>query len=97
MEQIYNLFKNHTIVTTEIGDKVVFSVRTQLITFYLPALAQNCDIIQFNGYDACPDCKIHGIVMERQVFYPYFNLPAARKTDNDYMIFSTLRSFIETI
>ena len=97
VEQIYDLFKNHIIVTTEIGDKIAFSVRAQLITFGLPALAQNCNIIQFNGYDACPDCKIHGIVIERQVFYPYSNLPTARKTDNDYMTLSRHNPMLKAV
>ena len=97
VEQIYDLFKNHIIVTTEIGDKIAFSVRAQLITFDLPALTQNCNIIQFNGYDACPDCKIHGIVIERQVFYPYSNLPTARKTDNDYMAFSRHNPMLKAV
>ncbi|CAF4521090.1 unnamed protein product [Didymodactylos carnosus] len=41
--------------------------------------------MQFNGYDACPYCMIHGIPIERQIFYPYSPVPSPPKTDDDYM------------
>ena len=31
----------------DIDEHVMFSIRAQLVTFELPALAQNCNIIQF--------------------------------------------------
>ncbi|CAF4632531.1 unnamed protein product, partial [Didymodactylos carnosus] len=64
-----------------------FSVRVQWATFDLPALALNCNITQFNGYDACADCKVHGVAIGKQIYYPYSAQPSPPKTDNDYVIF----------
>jgi hypothetical protein len=66
-----------------------FNVRVQLITFDLPAMAQNCNIVQFNGYDACPYCQQHGYAIGTQMFYPYAQIPSPRKTDEDYLRGST--------
>ncbi|CAF3381159.1 unnamed protein product, partial [Rotaria socialis] len=88
VQQIHDLFKNGIIISTDAGEKLKFNIRAQYATFDLPALAQNCNIIQFNGYDACPDCDIHGIAIGRQVFYPYSATPAAPKTDHDYTTLS---------
>ncbi|CAF3874898.1 unnamed protein product [Rotaria sp. Silwood1] len=71
VEQISDLFKNGITIITNAGKNLKFSIRAQLVTFDLPALAQNCNIIQYNGYDACPDCNIHGIAIDRQVVYPH--------------------------
>ncbi len=92
VEQIHDLFNNGIMITTDAGEKLKFIIRVQLVTFDLPALAQNCNIIQFNGYDACPDCDIHGIAIERQIFYPYSKIPAAPKTDHDYTTLSTRKT-----
>ncbi|CAF3710089.1 unnamed protein product [Rotaria socialis] len=88
VQQIHDLFKNGIIISTDAGEKLKFNIRAQYATFDLPALAQNCNIIQFNGYDAYPDCDIHGIAIGRQVFYPYSATPAAPKTDHDYTTLS---------
>ncbi|CAF4393660.1 unnamed protein product [Didymodactylos carnosus] len=61
-----------------------FIVRVQLVTFDLPALALNCNIIQFNGYNACPYCKITGKAIEKQVFYPHSSDQYSSKTIDDY-------------
>ncbi|CAF1385158.1 unnamed protein product [Didymodactylos carnosus] len=61
-----------------------FIVRVQLVTFDLPALALNCNIIQFNGYNACPYCKITGKAIEKQVFYPHSPDQYPPKTIDDY-------------
>ncbi|CAF1199868.1 unnamed protein product [Rotaria sordida] len=92
VEQISDLFKNGITIITNAGKRLKFSIRAQLVTFDLPALAQNCNIIQFNGYDACPDCNIHGIVIDRQVFYPHSKKPFAPKTDHDYISLATQRT-----
>ncbi|CAF5057456.1 unnamed protein product, partial [Rotaria magnacalcarata] len=97
VEQIHELFKTGITITADDGEKVMFAIRVQLVTFDLPALAQNCNIIQFNGYDACPDCDIHGIAIERQVFYPFSKLPSTPKTDRDYMTFSLQKSLVKSI
>ncbi|CAF1199793.1 unnamed protein product [Rotaria sordida] len=65
VEQIHDFIQNGITITTDTGEKLKFMIRAQSVTFDLPALAQNCNIIQFNGYDACPDCDIHGIAIER--------------------------------
>ncbi|CAF5076643.1 unnamed protein product, partial [Rotaria magnacalcarata] len=79
---------NGIIINTDAGEKLKFNIRAQYATFNLLALAQNCNIIQFNDYDACPECDIHGIAIGRQVFYPYSATPAAPKTDHDYTTLS---------
>ncbi|CAF4366869.1 unnamed protein product, partial [Rotaria magnacalcarata] len=88
VQQIHDLFRNGIIINTDAGEKLKFNIRAQYATFDLLALAQNCNIIQFNGYDACPDCDIHGIAIGRQAFYPYSATPAAPKTDHDYTTLS---------
>ena len=65
--------------------KLKFNVRVQLVTFDLPAMAQNCNIVQFNGYDACPYCKQHGYAIGTQIFYPHEEIPSSRKTDEHYV------------
>ncbi|CAF1426608.1 unnamed protein product [Rotaria magnacalcarata] len=95
VEQIHELFKTGITITADDGEKVMFAIRAQLVTFDLPALAQNCNIIQFNGYDACPDCDIHGIAIERQAFYPFSKLLSTPKTDRDYMTFSLQKSMVK--
>jgi hypothetical protein len=65
--------------------KIQFNIRVELITFDLPTLAHNCNIIQFNGYDACPFCKVHGYAIGTQIFYAYSQTPSPRKTDDDYL------------
>ena len=47
------------------GESIQVSVRAQFVTFDLPALAQTCNVTQFNGYDACPDCMAHGTPIHR--------------------------------
>lgn len=85
VEQIEDLCKNGIILKSDNGKRIKFDVRVQLITFDLPALAQNCNIIQFNGYDGCPYCKVHGSAIGTQIFYPHAATPAAKKTNDDYM------------
>ncbi|CAF1321466.1 unnamed protein product [Didymodactylos carnosus] len=70
-------------------EQLKFSIRVQYATFDLPALAQNSNIIQFNGYYACSDCKVQGVAIDRQIFYPYSPVPSPRKTDHDYLTLST--------
>ncbi|CAF4124476.1 unnamed protein product [Rotaria sp. Silwood2] len=89
VEQIQDLFQNGITINNSAGQKFKFIVRAQYATFDLPALAQNCNTMQFNGYDACPDCDIHGVVIERQVFYPYSATPSTPKTDRDYTTLTT--------
>jgi hypothetical protein len=90
--QIYDLFNTGITITTDTGEKLKYAIRAHLATFDLPALAQNCNITQFNGYHACPDCDIRGVVIERQVFYPYSKTPSAPKTDHDYTTLSTQKA-----
>lgn len=84
VDQITDLLKNGVSVTTEQGKTITFSIRVQLVTFDLPALAHHCNIIQFNGYHACPDCTIPGVAIDRQVVYPYFQDSFPPKLDKDY-------------
>ena len=56
VDQIQNRFKSGIITTRDSGEFIQVSVRAQFVTFNLPALAQTCNVIHFNGYDACPDC-----------------------------------------
>lgn len=51
-------------------------------------MAAHLNIKQFNGYDACPDCKIHGIAHGREIFYPHNDTPSEPKTESDYAKFS---------
>ncbi|CAF1239252.1 unnamed protein product [Adineta ricciae] len=85
VEQIRSLYETGITVRLNNNKKVKYNIRVQLITFDLPALAHNCNIIQFNGYDACPFCKIHGIAIGTQVFYPYSPTPSLLKSDRDYL------------
>ncbi|CAF2846948.1 unnamed protein product [Rotaria sp. Silwood2] len=89
VEQIRLLYKNRIIIKLNDNTKIKFNVRVQFITFDLPALAHNCNIVQFNGYDACPFCKIHGFAIGTQIFYAYSPTPYPKKTDNDYIQLST--------
>ena len=70
------------------GSSESYSVRTQFVLFDLPAMAAHLNIKQFNGYDACPDCKIHGIAHGREIFYPHNDTPSEPKTESDYAKFS---------
>ncbi|CAF3371365.1 unnamed protein product [Rotaria sp. Silwood2] len=85
VEQIHNLYNDGIIIKLHDNTKIKFNIRMQLITFDLPALALNCNIVQFNGYDACPFCKIHGYSIGTQIFYAYSQTPSSRKTDHDYI------------
>ncbi|CAF1397064.1 unnamed protein product [Adineta steineri] len=92
VEQIHDLLQTGITIHADTGEKFKCVIRVQLATFDLPALAQNCNIIQFNGYNACPDCDIRGIAIDRQVFYPYSKTPAAPKTDYHYTSLSMLKT-----
>ena len=85
VDQIQDLFENGITMNLNHGKVAKFNIRVQLITFDLPALAHNCNIVQFNGYDACPFCKIHGHAIGTQVFYRYEPVPGPRKSDTDYI------------
>ena len=84
VDQIHDLFNNGITITMDSGESIPVVIRAQLVTFDLPALAQNCNIMQFNGYDAWPDCSAHGVAVERQIFYPYSPTPFPPRTDDDY-------------
>ena len=84
VDQIQDLFKSGMRITMDSGESIQVFVRAQFVTFDLPALAQTCNVTQFNGYDACPDCLAHGTPIERQIFYPYSATPYPPKTDDDY-------------
>ena len=84
VDQITDLLKHGISVATEQGKTISFSIRVQLVNFDLPALAHHCNIIQFNGYYACPDCTIRGVAIDRQVVYPYSPDPFPPKLDKDY-------------
>ena len=84
VDQIKDLLKSGITINMDQGKAITFAVRTQFITFDLPALAHHCNIVQFNGYHACPACTIRGIVVERQVIYPYAQVPFPPKSDHDY-------------
>ncbi|CAF4503456.1 unnamed protein product [Rotaria socialis] len=90
VEQIHNLYNDGIIIKLHDNTKIKFNIRIQLITFDLPALALNCNIVQFNGYDACPFCKIHGYAIGTQIFYAYSQTPSSHKTDHDYIQLSML-------
>ena len=60
----------------------------QFVTFDLPAFAQNCNIVQYNSYYACPDCDIRDVIIDRSVYYPYSKLLSIPRTDRDYIILS---------
>ena len=90
VEQIQDLYKNGMVIHSNDNTRIKFNIRVQLITFDLPALALCCNIIQFNGYDACPYCKIHGHAIGTQVFYGYESIPSCRKSDNDYLHLSVI-------
>ena len=90
VDQLRELCKDGITLKLDCQSKIKFNVRVQLVTFDLPAMAQNCNIVQFNGYDACPFCKEHDYAIGTQIFYPYSERPASRKTDDDYLRVSTL-------
>ena len=85
VQQLERLCNEGVTLRSNEGSKLKFNVRVQLATFDLPAMAQNCNVIQFNGYDACPFCKQHGCAIGTQVFYPHTQMPSSRKTDEDYL------------
>lgn len=84
VEQINDLLKNGISIIADDGKFVTFSVRVQLVTFDLPALAHHCNVVQFNGYYACPDCTIPGVAIDRQIVYPYSEPLFPPKLDKDY-------------
>ena len=90
VEQLQNLSKNGLIIKLDNNKKIKFNIRVQMVTFDLPALAHNCNITQFNDYNACPFCKIHGHAIGRQVFYSFSSIRAPPKTDLDYLQLSTI-------
>ncbi|CAF1056215.1 unnamed protein product, partial [Rotaria magnacalcarata] len=89
VDQIKYLYKNGIILKLNDNTKIKFNIRVQFITFDLPALAHNCNITQFNGYDACPFCKAHGYAIGTQIFYAHSPTPSIKKTDGDYLRLST--------
>ncbi|CAF4047187.1 unnamed protein product [Rotaria magnacalcarata] len=89
VDQIKYLYKNGIILKLNDNTKIKFNIRVQFITFDLPALAHNCNITQFNGYDACPFCKAHGYAIGTQLFYAHSPTPSIKKTDGDYLRLST--------
>lgn len=96
VSQLQQFFNDETTVTIN-KCKRQFVVRIQLITFDLPALALNCNIIQFNGYNACPFCQIPGTVIDRQVFYPYCCTKYQDKTNADYRRYGSSNSSVPTL
>jgi hypothetical protein len=84
VEQLQDLYENGIIIKLNDNKKIKFNIRVQLVTFDLPALAHSCNIIQFNGYDACPFCKAHGHAIGTQIYYSYAPIPSSRKSDDDY-------------
>ncbi|CAF3744588.1 unnamed protein product [Rotaria sp. Silwood1] len=91
VNQIQQLFQDEIIVTIN-KQQLKYIVRIQLITFDLPALASNCNIIQYNGYNACPYCQIAGKAVDKQVMYPHSPTPCPPKTIDDYRRYGTLNS-----
>ncbi|CAF3426754.1 unnamed protein product, partial [Rotaria sp. Silwood2] len=97
VKQIQQLFGDEITVTIN-RCQVKFIVRTQLITFDLPALALNCNIIQYNGYNACPFCKIPGRSLDKQVFYPHSSTSYPVKSIDDYRRYGVSNSsYITTL
>jgi hypothetical protein len=90
VDQLQDLYENGIIIRLNDKKRIKFNIRVQLVTFDLPALAHSCNIIQFNGYDACPFCKIHGHAIGTQVYYSYSPVPSARKSDDDYLRLSSI-------
>lgn len=88
VDQLQQVFRDKIIVKIN-RRSVEFVVRIQLITFDLPALALNCNIIQFNGYYACPFCIAPGKLIDKQVFYPYSQTSYVSKTADDYQRFGS--------
>jgi hypothetical protein len=94
--QLQQLFNDE--ITVKIKKRQVqFVVRIQLITFDLPALALNCNIIQFNGYNACPFCKIPGTLIDKQVFYPHSSTQYQSKTTDDYQRYGLNSAHVTTL
>lgn len=97
VKQIKKLFGNEMIIRIN-QTPIKFVLRSQLITFDLPALALNCNIIQYNGYNACPFCKITGVSIEKQIFYPYSPTRHQCKTAEDYRRYGIINSsYITTL
>ena len=51
-------------------------------------MASHLNVKQFNGYDGCPDCKVRGVAVGREIFYPHNDTPSELKTQRDYAKFS---------
>ena len=97
VEEVEQLFKQEIVVNIA-HQPVKFVVRVQLITFDLPALATNCNIIQYNGYHACPFCIIKGECYEKQIIYPHFEQKHKEKTEADFIKYgSTNHSRVTTL
>lgn len=101
VDQIMDLLKNEVSVIIEQGKTISISVRVQLVTFDLPALAHHCNIIQYNGYHGCPDCTIPGVAIDWQVVYPYSQDPHFSSLDSERLHVSRLQwpheNFIELL
>ena len=91
VEQLQYLCRHGLQLKLNDGTKVLYNVRIQLITFDLPALAYHCNIVQFNGYDACPYCTCHGCAIGTQIFYPYSKNPSKEKSKEDYRQLSMVK------
>lgn len=84
VEEIRRLFEEEIVVKVN-HRSMKFIVRVQFVIFDLPALAMNCNIIQYNGYHACPFCIIKGDCCEKQIVYPHSVCKYNSKTANDYI------------
>jgi hypothetical protein len=96
VNQFQKLFDDEIIITIN-KRPVKFIVRIQYVTFDLPALASNCNIIQFNGYHACPFCTVPGKAIGKQVFYPHSSTQYPCKTTDDYRRYGTNSSSTTTL
>ncbi|CAF0863714.1 unnamed protein product [Didymodactylos carnosus] len=95
VNQIQQLFKDEIILTIN-KNHIKSIVKTQLIIFDLPALALNCNVIQYNGYNSCPFYSITGKLIDKQVLYPHSSTPCPYKTTDDYRRYELSSSYSVT-
>ncbi|CAF1941891.1 unnamed protein product [Rotaria magnacalcarata] len=69
--QLEALMQSSIMLKQKDGSRLSYNVRTQQAIFDLPARALFLNTVQYNGYYGCGDCCIEGVVIGRQVYFPF--------------------------
>ena len=64
-----------------------YCLRTQFTLFDIATLVSYINIKQLNIYKPCRNCKIHGTLIGKEMFYPHTSTAYQPKTVDDYLKF----------